>query len=414
MIPPLNRSATNILSELQSALDVKQYADAARVLTTCDPPRDEGLVPAPDDDQLFISFQTALRLLMLEHRGLCEAMVQQIGPADQLKIEQTLARGDPAAVEALPLQYCGTPAAVLPCQWLGDRALAATDFVHAISWYDEGLRWASPAQQPGLAARKRLVSAMLGLAQGQPPTQPVLLGDVQVSPEKFEGWIRDQLSRRRLAAEADSPADSLPVVAAARPVMFQAATFGQLNDSAGRGYKGDELPYEFREVDWSWRHLTVLGGEDSLIAVERSRITAFNPAEGKVSLGCSPAKRLVAQPRSAAASRATHLYPCRRRLPTEPAWSALMAGRGNDSGSVIAAARRPAIRSGIAGGFICSRSDRPSDSSPRRFALWNCIPRRATCFPGSRSWRRPSANISPANARRRGPVIDWSCSWREA
>ena len=200
--PPLNRSASNILSELLSALEGKQYADAARILVTCNPPQAEGLVPAPDDDQLFISFRTVLRLLMLEHRGLREAMVRQIGPADQLKIEQTLAQGDPAAVEALPLQYCGTPAAALPCQWLGDRALAAADLAQAISWYDEGLRWASPAQQPDLAARKRLVAAMLGSAQGQPPTQPVSLGGVKVSPEQFEGWIRDQLSRRRTAAEA--------------------------------------------------------------------------------------------------------------------------------------------------------------------------------------------------------------------
>jgi len=282
VIPPLNRSATNILSEVQSALEVKQYPDAARVLVTCDPPRDGGLVPAPDDDQLFVSFRTALRLLMGDNRGLCEAMVQQIGPADQLKIEQTLAQGDPSAVEALPLQYCGTPAAALPCQWLGDRALSATDLVNADSWYDEGIRWASPAQQPGLAARKRLVSAMLGFAQGRPPTQPVSLGGVQVSPEKFEGWIRDQLSRRRIAAEVDSPAESLPVVAAAQPVLFEAATFGQLNDPSGRGFKVEEPPYEFREVDWTWRQLTVVGGEDSLIAIERSRIAALNPAGGKV------------------------------------------------------------------------------------------------------------------------------------
>jgi len=282
VIPPVSRAATNILSEVQSALEVQQYSDAARVLVTCDPPRDAGLVPAPDDDQLFVSFRTALRLLMFENRGLREAMVEQIGPADQLKIEQTLAQGDPAAVEALPLQYCGTPAAVLPCQWLGDRALAAADLVHAGSWYDEGLRWASPAQQPGLAARQRLVSAMLGIAQGQPPAQSVSLGGVQVSPEKFEGWIRDQLSRHRTAAEVDSPTDSLPVVVAARPVLFQAASFGQLNDASGRGFKMDEVPYEFREIDWSWRHLTVPNGEDSLIAVERSRITAFDPAGGNV------------------------------------------------------------------------------------------------------------------------------------
>ena len=36
--PPLNRAASNILSELQSALEGKQYADAARILVACDPP----------------------------------------------------------------------------------------------------------------------------------------------------------------------------------------------------------------------------------------------------------------------------------------------------------------------------------------------------------------------------------------
>ena len=51
---------------------------------------------------------------MLEHPELGEAMARQIGPADRLKIEQVMAQGDPAAVETLPLQYCGSPAAAAP------------------------------------------------------------------------------------------------------------------------------------------------------------------------------------------------------------------------------------------------------------------------------------------------------------
>ena len=38
---------------------------------------------------------------------------------------------------------------------------------------------------------------------------------------------------------------------------------------------------EFGSVDWSWRNLVVRAGEDSLLAVERSRITAFDMAGGK-------------------------------------------------------------------------------------------------------------------------------------
>jgi outer membrane protein assembly factor BamB len=279
--PMLSRAASNILSELESALESKEYADAARVLVGCDPPRDNGLVAAPDDAQLFVSFQTALALLMLEHRGLRDAMAGQIGPADKLKIEQALAQGDAAAVEALPVQYCGTPDAALPCQWLGDRALAAADFAHALSWYDEGLRWSSAAQQPELAARKRLVCAILGSAEGKPPREPVSLGGVKVAPEKFEGWVREQLARRR-GADVASAADPLPVIAAAQPVMWDAASFGRLDGAYGRGFRGDELPYEFREVDWTWRNLVVEATDDWMLAADRARITAFDLAGGKI------------------------------------------------------------------------------------------------------------------------------------
>ena len=378
-------------------------------------PHDEGLVPAPEDDQLFISFRTALRLLMLEHRGLREAMVRQIGPADQLKIEQALAQGDPAAVEALPLQYCGTPAAALPCQWLGDRALAAADLAQAMSWYDEGLRWASPAQQPDLAARKRLVSAMLGSAQGQPPTQPVSLGGVKVSPEQFEGWVRDQLSRRRIAAEVGLCRRFAPRGCrhATRDLSRRLPSANSMI-SRGEVSKETNCRVEFREVDWSWRHLALRAGEDSLLAVERSRITAFDLAGGKLRWDVrlrngwspSPVRPLVCGPRiyiRAAATPDRAGVACLDGKTGRKLW---LRDCGGD--------RRPAIRSGIAGGCSCSRSGRPADSSSRRCASWSCIPRPATCFPGSRSWRPPNARSCPANARPPGPAIDSSCWWREA
>jgi outer membrane protein assembly factor BamB len=279
--PPLNRVASNMFSELLAALEGKQFADAARIVVTCEPPRGDGLVAAPGDDALFASFQNVLRLVVFEHPELRDAMVRQFGPADQLKIEQALAQGDPVSVEALPLQYCGTPAAVAPCQWLGDRALAAADFAQAYSWYDEGLRSASSTQQPDLAARKRLVSAMLGSAEGQPPTHAVSFGGTKVSPAQFEGWIRDALARRRTAAELASAADELPLVTMPQPVVFQASSFALLQESEGRGFHRDDFPPDFREVDWSWRHLTLRVGEDTLLAVERPRIAAFDLADGK-------------------------------------------------------------------------------------------------------------------------------------
>jgi hypothetical protein len=300
--PPLNRAASNILSELLSALEARQYADAAGILASCQPPtRDapsargyppngrapsaanEGLVPAPGDDQLYVSFPAVLRLLMLEYPGLSEAMLRRFGPADQLKIDQALAQGDLASIEALPLQYYGTPAAAGPCQWLGDRALAAAELAQAASWYEEGLLSASPEQQPDLAARKRLVSAMLGSKEGRPPTQAVAFHGVKVAPDVFESWIRSALARQAPAAESSPSADELPLINLPHPVFFQASTFGRLEDAAGRGFHGEELPsWEFRDIDWSWRHLTVRAGEDLLFAVERSWIAAFDLAGGRI------------------------------------------------------------------------------------------------------------------------------------
>ena len=220
-------------------MEGKQYADAARVLIWPAPRRaTKGLVPAPDDDQLFVSFRIALRLLMLQHRGLREAMARQIGPADQLKIEQTLARGDPVAVEALPLQYCGTPAAALPVNgwviepWL-PRILPRPS--RGMTKVSAGLR---PRSSPTLRPANASSRPCWARPGGSRRRRPVSLGGVKVSPEQFEGWIRDQLARRRIAAEVASSADFLPVVAAAQPVRFQAAIFGQLNDTAGRGFEG--------------------------------------------------------------------------------------------------------------------------------------------------------------------------------
>ena len=367
--------------------------------SACDPPPDEGLVPAPDDDQLFISFPTVLRLLMLEHRGLCEAMVRQIGPADQLKIEQTLAQGDPAAVEALPLQYCGTPGRRAALSMAGRSGPGCRGSCpgrsRGMTRVSAGRR---PPQQPDLAARKRLVSAMLGSAQGQPPAQPVSFGGMKVSPQQFEGWVRDQLSRRRIAAEAASSADSLPVVAAAQPVLFQAAIFGQLNDAAGRGFKGDELPYEFHEVDWTWRHLTVLAAKTRCWPsnARGSRPSTWREERSAGSSPCATAGRPAPCGRWSAGNESTSAPPW---PPTGPEWPASTARRAATCGWAIAAARRPAIRSGIAGGSSCSRSDRPANSSPRRCASWNCIPKPATCFPGSRSWRSAEREKLPSECQ---------------
>ncbi len=246
---------------------------------------------------------------------------------------------------------------------------------------------------------------MLGSAQGQPPTQPLNFGGVKVSPEKFEGWVRDQLSRRRIVGGAPSSADFLPAVAAAQPGQFQAAVFGRPNDSAKPGFNGGELPYESRDLEWTWRRLTVLG-EDSVLAVERARITSFDLAGGKVRWDFPSATvwRPAACGRWSAGKESTSAPPWPG---TAPAWFAWMAKRAATCGSAIAAARSPAIRLPTADASSCSPSGRPTSSSLRRCASWNSFPKPAASSPAGRSWRPPRPRCPPANARPPGPATDW-------
>ncbi len=40
------------------------------------------------------------------------------------------------------------------------------------------------------------------------------------------------------------------------------------------------MPYEYREVDWTWQHLAIEAGQDSLLVVQQARIAAFDLAGG--------------------------------------------------------------------------------------------------------------------------------------
>ena len=212
--------------------------------SACEPPRDEGLVPAPDDDQLFISFQTALRLLMLEHPGLRRGH----GPPDRAG-RSTQDRAGPGPRRSG--RHRGLAAAIL--RHAGRRCCPANGWAigpwlprilprpcRGTTKVSAGRRPpSSPTLPPGNASSRPCSVS----AQGQPPTQPVSLGGVKVSPEKFEGWIRDQLSRRRIAGGSGLSRRFAPRGRRrATGALSRRLSFGQLNDSAGRGFKGDELP----------------------------------------------------------------------------------------------------------------------------------------------------------------------------
>ncbi len=395
--PPLDRAAGNFVAELRAALDGKQYADAARMLVRSDPPTQGreswelgagsgepglsysplpapgsqpmpgSLLPAPcsPPERLFVSYPTALRLLFLEHPELREAAIRQVGPADELKIEQALAQGDPAAVAALSLQYRGTPSAALACQWLGDRALAAADLAQALDWYDEGLWSASPLQQPDLAARKRLVAAMFGAAEGQPPTQAVAFGAAKVPPEQFEGWIRGQLApgAGRPACCPPRRRPSLDQRRKARPFSSHVLrVFPRRRRSVWRRRLAVAAPVGADRSGLDVRHRS---SADHRLRSGGRKNALGRPLEQRPRGGTRYSRVRCSGTRRAAAPglRSTPL-PSRPRGPTGSACSASMPSRVKGSGWPIVAGRRPPIRSGSTGGSSCSPWGRPGGPRP--------------------------------------------------
>ncbi|MEI8371217.1 MAG: PQQ-binding-like beta-propeller repeat protein [Planctomycetota bacterium] len=289
LIVPVSRGASGLFQNLRAALEDKQYREAARLLTNSYALRAEGLMATPGDEQLFVSYRS-MQLILLHRRELAEVMSGQLDGAALLGILQTLSQGDPMAVEALTVQYYGTPAHASACQWLGDRALAGADFTQALSWYEEGRPTASPDRQPDLAARVRLASAMLGNLRGEPPKQPVSFGETRLSPEQFERRVRDAVARQA-KTETASLVDTFPILPAPQPVQFCFATLGQ--------------PDESGSCDALSGNIAVVAHDDLLIVSNRKQAIAIESASGKrrwswelgKSVLSSPIRPLVQGPR---------------------------------------------------------------------------------------------------------------------
>jgi outer membrane protein assembly factor BamB len=210
---PVNREALNFLSELQAAAADRLFRDVAQGLAAANLPAAGGLVPDGEDPMLYTAFPTAVELLVARHPEICKAVSDRTTPAERLRIAEALAEGDPAAVQRLTVQYCGTPVAASAYAWLGDRALSGGAFVRALTDYRRAISAALPADRPALSARIRLAAAFLGREEGEPPRQPLQFGAQEIAPEQFEQWVREILNRDGEGKRGPPPAKPRPVPA---------------------------------------------------------------------------------------------------------------------------------------------------------------------------------------------------------
>jgi outer membrane protein assembly factor BamB len=300
---PVNREALNFLSELQAAAADRLFPDVAHGLAAASLPSGGGLVPDMEDAVLYASFPTAVQLLVDRYPQIRQAISDSTTAADRLRVAETMAQGDPSAVERLTVQYCGTPVAASAYAWLGDRALSGGTFVRAWADYRRAEAAALPAERPVLAARIRLASALLGRDEGQPVHLPVQLGGQEITPEQFEQWVREILGRDRPAGLSPARPQEQPpgkggqspfVPSTLRAVpangdcpLFPLAPERRASFDGDLGQAGPPDPATPGALplsavgDWPARQLATVAAGDLLLASNRFQLAAFALPDGQ-------------------------------------------------------------------------------------------------------------------------------------
>ena len=271
---PVNREAYNVVSDLQSAAEEGLYPDVAHLLASVAIPAAGGVIPDSADFQLFTSFSTAVKLLAFRHPQIQKAINDRFKAADQLRVRQTIAEGDAASIEALTVQYYGTPAAAAAHFWLGDRFLSSGALVLALSHYRQSLGSVSAEQRDTVAARVRLASAMMGQNVGEPAHGPVAFGDTQVSPGLLEQWVREAIQRHNGGHEAAKTAGP-----SLSPTGFEAQIRTKFEGDAGRD--ANQAPWPAKGMDWPARQMAVLPVGDLLLVTNRFQVAALDLGAGK-------------------------------------------------------------------------------------------------------------------------------------
>jgi outer membrane protein assembly factor BamB len=282
---PLNRDAYNATAELSGAAEDGLFDDVARMLASVTPPPGEGLVPDFKDPERATSYPAFVRQLVERNPKLRQAMVRHCAPAQRLKIEQTIRGADAAAIEAVTVQFYGTPAAAGAHRWLGDQAMSRGEFEHAGSHYRQAALVADDAEQADLTARLRLASALLGRPAGKPVTVPVAIGDAQVAAADFEAWITQAMQRYQAGTAPATPGRTTPVAALpAAPVEFNLEPWAKFDGDVG--LQPQAVPGGAAVADWPARQLGIAVAADVMLVSNRFQVAAFELKSGKRKWTC--------------------------------------------------------------------------------------------------------------------------------
>jgi outer membrane protein assembly factor BamB len=282
LVANLSKEGFNTLSDLEATLAEKSYREACQIISSARPELTTGLLPDGGDARLLLSLPQAVETAMRDDPALLETMVEQFGTTGRLRLQQALVDGNARQVQALTVQFSGTPAAAAAHAWLGNRALEIGDFAWASAEFEHGLRSADREQRPAIAAHWRLAAALLGRDAGEPATEPVVFQSTRLEPDAFEKLVAE-MKQRAVAKGNTSPAiaETAPgggvnrtgVKAVRYEIVQRASLRGDVGDQPGNPVSG--------EVDWAARQIACTVSGPMLYFTNRFQVAALNLKTGQ-------------------------------------------------------------------------------------------------------------------------------------
>jgi outer membrane protein assembly factor BamB len=260
------REGATIAEELRSALDAGAYEDAARLLATLAELAD--LVPAMGDPARYVPPAGLIAEAAAQHPDLVKTISEQFGQAALLRVRQSIAVGDEAAVHLAAIRYYGTTAAAEARRWLGETALAAGRFNEAERQFAAAAVIAPAAERATLEARRRLAAALEGEDAASPVGEAVTFGTQTFAPAEFEQLVGELKKARATANNVQHAAIAIPD---AVPVLPQ--QHGRIEGDVGRNPDRGE----FRRFDWAGRQIAVTVDRGVVYLTNRFQVIAFDP-----------------------------------------------------------------------------------------------------------------------------------------
>lgn len=274
----LSKEGYNTLAELEAALSEQSYRDACQIIQSIRPDGALALLPDGRDPHLLLALPQAVDAAVREHPRLRQTMIDEFGKLGALRLRQAAAESNIAGMQAVAIQFPGTEAAADAHQWLGDRALAAGEFAHALAEFESGLRSAGDWQSPQLAARMRLAGAMLGRDIGPPVTESILFQNERFLGSEFEQLVAEMRRKAGEGGTADLTIDPVKQLHSAPVSRYIAEHRGAWKGNLGR----DPEHNQPADIDWVARQLAIAITDNTLYVSNRFQVAAFDLLKGEL------------------------------------------------------------------------------------------------------------------------------------